>query len=156
MVTEAITGLLGASMNKPPKERPKRSEMPTALTLLPAIQDKKLAKIMVKEADKERLIWALTQPEVIGLLMTIAGIYASQKITFSRDKLVNEGLQAASTSASVLIGLGHAGLGDMTTAIVAGLAGLTSLLDNVDFNAPDSGDWWKFLFPFGGLWSILD
>jgi len=40
-------------------------------------------------------------------------------------------LQATTTSASVIMGMGYAGVGDLTTAVVAGLAGVASLLEGL-------------------------
>lgn len=114
------------------QSRKPRVEKPDPVSALPAIAmapDTKTRNVLRKEADKERLYNFITQPEVLGLAMTIAGIYASQRIKFSDNLITNESIQATATTASILIGLGHAGVGDLTTGIVAGVGGMASLTD---------------------------
>lgn len=103
---------------------------PQVESALPAIiaADKKKTNKVIKQAEKERLYNLVTQPEVLGLLITLGGIFAAQNIPFSQNKAQNEVIQATATSAAVLLGLGHAGVGDLTTAIMAAGAGGGSLL----------------------------
>lgn len=147
----AIGTLFGGQEKRPATPR---QPVPTASTALATIHDAKQAKRITKEVDKERLLYLLTQPEVVGILTTLAGIYAANNLTFSDNEGVNAGLRSTATTASVLIGLGNANVGDLTTSIVAGLAGIFSLFGNIP--EPDLGnDWYKYLFPFGGIWSLL-
>jgi len=108
-------------------------DRPRVESALPAIlaADKKKLKKIAREADKERLYNLLTQPEVIGLLITLGGIMASQNLPFSGDPEKNEALKATATTASVLLGLGYAGVGDLTTLIIALGAGGGSLIGSV-------------------------
>lgn len=117
-----------------------------------AAADKKRLKILKKEAEAERLYNLLTQPEVLGLLITLGGMAASQYIPFSSDKGANEVLQATATSASVLMGLGHAGVGDLTTAIVALMAGGGSLLGGLgNLSGLGGGSWLSNSFLEGAV-----
>lgn len=112
-----------------------RPSMPESATATIALaKDRKQAKLALDNAREERLMYLLTQPEVIGWLVTIGGIAASQTIPFSSNKGVNEMIQGTATTASVLMGLGHAGVGDLTTAVVAGLAGVASVLSGISIS----------------------
>lgn len=120
----AITGAIGGQSKREVQPRPVIDSSSMAIV---AAKDKKLAKLAIQNAREERLYNLLSQPEVAGFIMTMAGITAAQLIPFSQDKLANEAVQAVATSAAVLMGLGYAGVGDLTTTIVAGLAGAASL-----------------------------
>lgn len=137
----------------------KEVSRPASMSVLPVLAqapDMKRAKYISKQADKERLLAFISQPEILGLIMTLGGIYASQKITFSDNKAVNEGIQATATSASVLIGLGHAGVGDLTTAIIAGLAGITSMADLLDIDLPSLESFSiQNILPWSGFSTLL-
>lgn len=143
-MTQAIPAILGALSNQ---SRSRRDlDRPTVESAIPAISsaDKKRLRKISKEADKERLYNLVTQPEVLGLLITLTGIMASQRMPFSDDPQQNEALKAVATSASVLMGLGYAGVGDLTTMIVALGAGGGSLIGSV---LPGSGDLFSSLDP---------
>ena len=96
--------------------------------------------------------------------MTIGGIYASQKIRFvppdpenPLNDVANETLQATATATSVLIGLGHAGVGDLTTSIIAGLAGVASVIEGAGEVIEEVTDFeWnplKWKWPLGPIWN---
>jgi len=151
----ALAPILGswAGKEKPVRTRPVNESVVPAVI---AAKDVKTAKLAIKEAEKERLYNLLMQPEVIGMLMTIAGLVASQRIPFSDNEASNEGLQAAMASASVLLGLGHAGVGDMTTSIIAAVAGISSLAININLpDLPDIPDWVSWFFPFAKLYDLV-
>jgi len=154
-----VAGAGAAALGAFQGQRSRQVTRPAQESALPAIiaaPDMKRAKYVSKQADKERLLNFISQPEILGLGMTLAGIYASQKIQFSDNKAVNEGIQATATSASVLIGLGHAGVGDLTTAIVAGLAGITSFMDIFDVSLPDISSFGiQNLLPWSGFATLL-
>lgn len=120
-----LTGILG-SQNRRETKRP---EIASALPAIAAAPDAKRAKRIEKAAERERLYTLLSQPEVLGFAMTFAGITAAQCIPFSSNKIANEAIQATATSASVIMGMGYAGVGDLTTLVVAALAGAGSLTD---------------------------
>lgn len=157
MVQAALSGfssLVGGLSSQ--SSRP-ASEKPPIQSLLPyysIAKDKKTARELKKIAEEERLYNLITQPEVLGLLMTFVGMVAAQHIPFSQNEAANEVLQGTATSAAVLIGLGHAGVGDLTTSILAGLAGITSMFGGITSGIPKvtaeiEKDWWKFLLPGG-------
>ena len=101
----------------------------SALPAIAAAPDSKRAKRLEKVAERERIYNLLSQPEVLGFVLTFAGITAAQLIPFSSNKIANEAIQASATTASVIMGMGYAGVGDLTTLVVAGLAGAGSLTD---------------------------
>lgn len=154
-MAQAIPAILGALSNQTSR-RPESSRpmVETALPVLSASEKKRLKKLM-KEADKERLYNLLVQPEVLGLILTLGGMFAAQNIPFSSDPASNEALQAAATSASVLLGLGYAGVGDLTTLLVAAGAGggslFGSLFGDIDIANSIPGLQNYGLGPLGGL-----
>ena len=137
MVMAAVSGGLGAITTAVSKQthriRAARPAPPaSAVAVVSQAKTTKAAKLAMKQAKNERLYDLLTQPEVLGWLMTIGGILAVQNIPFHPNKAVNEMLQGTATSATVIMGMGHAGVGDLTTSIIAGLTGVASLMGGVD------------------------
>lgn len=72
--------------------------------------------------------------------------------------IANEGIQSIATMTAILMGLGQAGVGDLTTAILAGLGGVASLIEGVslpsipDVNISPDSSWLSGLAaiaPFG-------
>lgn len=115
-----------------------RPTVPSALpTIALSADNKKAIKALERQADKDKLFYILSQPEILGMIMTVGGIYASNKIKFSDDDTTNELLHSVSTMATVLIGLGYAGVGDLTTLIAAIAAGGASVFGDVDDIATD-------------------
>jgi len=131
MVQAALSGLsaiTGAFRNQPGRNT-ERPQLASALPAIAAAPDTKRAKQIERAADKERLYNLLSQPEVLGFALTFAGITAAQLIPFSTNRVANEAIQATATSAAVIMGMGYAGVGDLTTLTVAALAGAGSLTD---------------------------
>lgn len=156
MIISGAGALTSAIKNQSHSHGGQRPELPQTTGVLASIPDKKIARIAAKNAKEERLMYLLTQPEIIGLLISLAGIYASQNIKFSSTGAANEGIQAIATMTSVLIGLGYAGVGDLTTMLAAGIAGgvsLSDIIDMPDINLPDIDwlEWIKSLNPFNAL-----
>lgn len=140
MVTALTTlagGAASALATQQKKQLPARPEVPSSIPYLATAKNKRQRDHILTASREERLWNLITQPEVIGMVMTLAGIYAVQNIKFSDNKIANEGLQATATSAAVLMGLGHAGVGDITTTVVAGLAGFSSLAESATEIAKD-------------------
>jgi len=139
MASSILPALAGAFSNQSrTRGESARPVMESALPVLSAAEKKRLKKLQ-KEADKERIYNLLMQPEVLGLLITFSGMVAAQHIPFSGEKTANEALQATATMASVLLGLGYAGVGDLTTMIVALGAGSGSLVGSLVGDLPGSG-----------------
>lgn len=103
-----------------------RPKIDSILPVLAAVDKKKFTKLK-KEANNERIYNFLMQPEVLGLAITLGGMYMSNKIRFAKDNIANAALQSTATTTSVLLGLGYAGVGDLTTAAIAVTAGGASL-----------------------------
>jgi len=132
----ALAPILGALSNQQRATGPgSRPQVESALPAM-AAADKRKLKTLQAEADKERLYNLLTQPEVMGLLITLGGITASNRMSFASDRERNLALQSIATTASVLLGLGYAGVGDLTTLIIALGAGGGSLIGSL-INLPD-------------------
>lgn len=159
-------GLTGALKGQSRRDLP-RPSVESANHALAVVQDKKSREKILQNAREERLFNLISQPEVLGTVLTFAGVLAANRIRFSNDKLSNGLTQGAMSSASVLMGLGYAGVGDLTTAIVALTAGIGSISDEIfegigdivdnvipDVNIPDvlePGFWTKVLFPWSNI-----
>lgn len=148
--------------NQKKKELPARRQFESVLPYVSGARTKKEKDKILSAAREERLWDLVTQPEVIGFAMTIGGIYASQKIRFvpktpEGSDIPNEGIQAIATMTSVLLGLGHAGVGDITTATIAGLAGVASAIEGVTEVVEDVTHFeWnplKWKWPLGPIWN---
>ena len=126
-IGSVLAGAAGALGSQSKRERSPRLPIASSTSALVSAPDKRSAKIALQNAREERIYDLLSQPEVLGFAMTFAGIAAAQMVPFSEDKLANESIQAVATSCAVLMGLGYAGVGDLTTTVVAGLAGAASL-----------------------------
>lgn len=134
MVTAATTALApiaSAFANQPRRPRAERKSLPSASDAIALSPNIKAAKLALKNAREERLHDIITQPEVMGWAITILGLFAVQNIPFSEEKVTNEVIQGTATTATVLMGLGHAGVGDLTTAVMAGLSGVASILAGI-------------------------
>jgi hypothetical protein len=67
----------------------------------------------------------------MGLLVVFGGLWAAQKIPWSDNEITNTALTGAASTAAVLMGLGRAGVGDMTTLMLATGAGLGSVAGEI-------------------------
>lgn len=89
-----------------------------------AAPDAKAAKRAAKNADKERLASLLSDPAVMGIITLIAGLYIAENIPWSSDPTRRRLLRGLALSGVTLTALGRAGVGDMTTLLMAGTAGI--------------------------------
>jgi len=138
-----------------------RQPMPSALAVIGTAKDLKTARRISREADKERIYAFLTQPEVLGYIMAIGGLALVNNIPFSNDEVKNAYIQSLASTMSVLLGLGYAGVGDLTTMLVSLMAGGGSFISGViDEVAESTGDTvidkinpfnWKW--PLGPIWN---
>lgn len=96
----------------------------TSTAALAGATDRKQLKILERNARAERQLAVLTDPQVMGLLVTFGGLAAASRLPFHPDPDVNQRVQGVAAAAAVLMGLGRAGVGDLTTTAVAAAAGL--------------------------------
>lgn len=141
MTTAFLTGLgmVGkafGSQTRPEKAR--RPEAPTSTALVAAAPTTKQSKLALKNAREERLYNLLTQPEVIGLATVFAALFLANKIPFSDKEPQNSALQSIAASGGILMGLGHAGVGDLTTLTMAGIGGAATFATGL----PDAPGGW--------------
>jgi hypothetical protein len=88
----------------------------------------------------------LRDPQVVGLLTLLGGLYAAQRIPWAEDEGRNDLLRGIATTGVVLMALNRAGFGGWPAAAVAGVAGAGSIETEkplVQFQIPD---WLKGLF----------
>lgn len=145
MVSTALATVgsaIGGAITK--QARPaRRARAPSRIIDISSIDNIKIARIAKKDNQEQRIYDLLSSPEILGLVMVLAGVYASNHIDFSDSPAANAGLQGTATIAAVLMGLGHAGVGDLTSVAVAGAAGASSLLGGGGGGGPwaDTGIW---------------
>jgi len=155
MVQALLTAFAGQSRRDVSKDRP---QIPSTALALAGVQDAKLAKKVLKAAKEDRLYALLAQPEILGFIMLLAGLAISNNIPFSGDKETNIYLQGVATTATTLLSLGYAGVGDITTTAVALMAGGGSIFGNILGSTGDIGDigeWYRYVNPLGWLISTV-
>lgn len=112
-----LQGVMGGISSKPQAAGPAgRSDTSTAAI---AVADPRNRRAAVANAREERLHALLSDPQIMGLLVTIGGVALATNAPFHRNKVVNAQLQALTAAAAVLMGLGRAGVGDLTTLTIA-------------------------------------
>jgi hypothetical protein len=83
----------------------------------------KLEREKRRTARDERLSKLLLDPQMLGLLTLLGGLYVAQRIPYSEDEVQNNTLRAIATSGVVLASLSRAGLGGWPALAAAGVAG---------------------------------
>ena len=126
-LTSAASGLLGAVGNQGRSPAVHMRHEDTSTQAIALARDRAQTRAAARNAQQERLVALLTDPQVMGMLALFGGLYASQHIPWSENKATNAALKGVATSATVLMALGRAGVGDLTTLAVAGAAGGGSL-----------------------------
>lgn len=116
----AMLGNQGRSVAVAPRVREDTSTSAIALAV-----DRRARRDALKNAREERMHSLLTDPQLMGMAMVIGGLILSTNIPFSHDRKLNAKLQALSASSCVMMGLGRAGVGDLTTLGMSAAAGAT-------------------------------
>jgi len=133
-MTQALAALGGLFGNQS-RRTVERQPIPSAIEAMTVAKDSKHLNKLRKQAREERLLAMLNQPEVLGYIMAIGGLVIANNIPFSSNAGKNEMLQSIASSASILMGLGHAGVGDFTSLSVAVTTGAallgTGLIENL-------------------------
>jgi len=83
----------------------------------------KLEREKRKTARDERLMSVLLDPQMMGLVTLLAGLFAAQRIPYSDDETRNDLLRGVATSGVVLAALSRAGLGGWQALAAASVAG---------------------------------
>jgi len=94
----------------------------TTTAALALAHDKKHLKALQRNAQAERLLSVLTDPHIMGAAVTLGGLYLSTRIRFHEADQTNANLQGVSAAAMVAMGLGRAGVGDLTSSALAATA----------------------------------
>ena len=82
----------------------------------------KLARMQARENDKARMMALVTDPRVMALVVALAGIYVTERVTWSDDEGRNQRIRAAAMSMVIYQSLTMAGAKGWPAAI-ASLAG---------------------------------
>jgi len=151
MTTAALGTIatIGAALGKQTRgERAPRPAAPaTSTALIVASPNTKTAKLALKNAREERLLYVLTQPEIVGLATVFAGLFLANKLPFSEHEPQNSAIQGVAATTSILMGLGHAGVGDLTSLTMAALGGAATFSTGLGGNG---GGW------FDSIQEMLD
>lgn len=99
---------------------PRQDNSTAALALA---KDKPQLRAMQRNARDERVLALLTDPQVMGLLVTLGGLALATRVPFHDNPETNARIQGVAAAACVLMGLGRAGVGDLTTLTMAAGAG---------------------------------
>lgn len=106
----------------------------------------RLERARIRAMKRDQLGDLLLDPQVVGLLTLLGGLYAAQRIPWSEDEARNDLLRGVATTGVVLMALNRAGFGGWPAAAVAGLSGAASVESSqplVRFQVPD---WLKDLW----------
>ncbi len=167
-MTTALTALAGTALGALGSQS--RSALATqrhqdqSTLAIAMAKDASTAKAARENADKERLMAILMDPQIMGLLTVFGGVFAATKIPWTGDREANARIAGVAAAAAVLMGLGRAGVGDLTTlgvATAAGVAvgapGLTPQAIAESLGGARTG-WQQYLPPpFGlGAYALMD
>jgi len=153
VVQSLLAPVLSAFGNQT-KRQVERPVYQSSLPALAAADKKHLAKLR-KEASSERFYNLISQPEILGFVMAFGGLLAANNIPFSDDEEKNILLQGIASTLSVAMGMGYAGVGDLTSLSVALAAGAGSLGGSILGSSGNTGEWYRYLNPIGFLISEL-
>jgi len=117
-------------------------------------RDAKVAKQARKNAQEERMMALLTDPQIMGILTVFGGVYAANVIPWSENKETRALLASLAASAAVIMGLGRAGVGDMTTLLMAGGAGAATGLAVTGGDIVGDMPWYSLAGPPGMAYEI--
>lgn len=117
-----LTGAFSQQSRSPAAVAAPRVDTSTAA--IATAPTERAARRAARNAERERMIALVTDPQVMGLLTVIGGLALSTRIPFHEDPMTNARIQGVAATCCVLMGLGRAGVGDITTMMVAGGAGL--------------------------------
>jgi hypothetical protein len=156
----ALLGGISQQSRSPVATQQSRQDTSTAAIALS--KDPKAAKLARKNAQEERLMALLTDPQIMGLLTVLGGLYVSNKIPWTEDPGARARISGVAAAACVVMGLGRAGVGDMTTLAVATVAGAATassgsggISDLIPSKIPGTDLPWYALTPAGGLYEVI-
>jgi len=86
----------------------------------------KLEREKSRAAREARVMAVLTDPQVVGLITLLGGLWAAQQLHFSDDETRNNALRGIATSGIALMAISRAGLGGWPAVAAAGIAGAAS------------------------------
>jgi len=130
MVTAALTtaaGLLGGQSRRDTTQ----TMLPSVIPSLAMAKDKKTMKALMQEADKERMYAIFTNPQLMGIIIALAGIVVANRIPYTGDKEADILIASVATMMVVVIACGYAGVGDLTGAVLALATGGANLIGKV-------------------------
>jgi hypothetical protein len=76
-----------------------------------------------KTLEREHMLALLNDPQVVGVLTLLGGLYLAQNIPFSPDEGRNTALKGVATGGVVLASVCRAGLGGWPALAAAGIGG---------------------------------
>lgn len=138
-----IAGMFSGQGKSAAAVAPPQPRIDTSTQAIAMARDGHVARTALKNADRERLYAILTDPQVLGLACVLGGVLLSANAQFHPNRSVNGQLRGIAAGSCVLLGLGRAGVGDMTTlsvaALTAGTLGLAGLAEDIDDGSGSGG-----------------
>lgn len=110
----------------------------------------KLEREKRKTMSEERFARLYSDPQVIGLLTLLGGLYAAQRIPFSDDEGRNEAMKGVATAGVVLLAISRAGIGGWPALAAVGISGAAGgLLGGLETQIPPDvkSGLWAGIFP---------
>lgn len=159
-MTTAIAGIAGALLGGFGQKSgsttlvQRRDDASTAA--LAVTRDPKIARLALKNAREERAYALLTDPQVLGAITVIGGILLAANVPFHHDPKTNAALQGIAATSAVLMGLGRAGCGDLTTLSIAGGTGAILALSGQDTGSDNDAVKHGLLAGLGGFGILAD
>jgi hypothetical protein len=86
----------------------------------------KLERERRKALSEARALALITDPQIIGLITLLGGLYVAQRIPYSDDETQNNTLKGIATGGVVLMSISRAGVGGWPALVAAGLSGVAS------------------------------
>lgn len=121
----ALGGLFSKQSHSPAALVQTTQRTDTSTAAIAGAKDARAARILLRNAREERMYSLLTDPQLLGTLVTLGGLAVSCRLPFHDNPQINPRIQGIAAASCVLMGLGRAGVGDMTTLTMAGITGAT-------------------------------
>lgn len=133
LFSQQSRGGAGSAVQQTPTPR-----IDTSTAAIAQAKDRRERAALVRNAREERLVSVLTDPNVMGAATVLVGLMLSARLPFHEDPGTNARLRGLAAASMVLMGLGRAGVGDMTSLVVASGVGLSLVAsEGIDNLVPD-------------------
>lgn len=127
----------------------------TGLTIRqPTTPELRLQRAQRRTLREAQLTQALLDPQVIGLLTLLGGLYAAQQIPWSEDPTRRDMITGIATGGVVLMAISRAGMTGWPALAAAGVSGAVGLEGGEGATKPPVEIHWKDIFNAISPWNI--